>query len=301
MIKNLFSDSAVMAASITGIVAFIGIIFTSANYIYQNSQKNKKSYLAMLEKRLQYFYAPLYLHYSVDINYMITKDKDIMFNVKNYSYLVDVKIRKLLSLIIEAENKIVQSSLSVNSSDYTTLLDKLHKYKTSLFIIIENEYSLLSTCYERVYKDIDHKYRNSIKDDIENTIRRLFKSIALLFFTLLTVISAYKFFIKKGSTVIIQEIILPIMLVISLFGIVFFIENALTYIYLAARKSFLCYIPNEIVPTDGEYKCLYCGNIEHFYANTLFQPCINNSQKHRFVFKYLTMWKKVKKVNSKSQ
>lgn len=288
LIDKIFSDSAIIASTITSIVALIGIIVGAINYIYQNSQKNKTDYHKMIKDKLEYFYAPLYLKYSVDPNYMITYDEDMMSKIINYSYLIDINTRKLLIIIIEIESKIEHID---ESDNYKSQIDKLKKYKETLVKYLAREYAILSSCYEKVFQDIDLKYRKNSNKSTINIIKKIFKMLTIVFISLFLIILTYKHFLQFGYLLIFQEFILPVILFIFSYGTAFYIADFASFIWDYIRKALHQYIPGESVPVEGEYKCIYCNKKEFFYNDTIFMPCANEN-KHKILFKNFSRWKK---------
>lgn len=290
LINKIFSDNAIAASAITGVVALIGIVIGAVNYIYQNSQKNKIEYQNMLKEKLEYFYAPLYLKYSIDLSYTVTMDADMMSKITKYNYLIDLNTRKLLTTIIEIENQAAGIIPHIVATNNKSQYEKLKKHKEALLKYISQEYFTLSACYKKVYKDIDLRYRNSNKSITDMAIR-MAKMLTIVFILLFLSFLAYAYFMKKGFSLILEEIIFPFVLIICVYGAGFYVADFFSIIWRRIRRTLHHYISNESVPKEGEYKCIYCNKKEYFYNGTIFTVC-PNANNHKFFLKGFSRWKK---------
>lgn len=289
LINKILSDNAIAAAAITSIVALIGIIIGAINYIYQNSQKNKIEYQKMLKEKLECFYAPLYLKYSTDLNYAITRDEDMMPRITKYNYLIDLNTQKLLTKIIEIENQATGIATYIPGTN-NLQSEKLKKHKEALLKYISQEYFILSSCYKKVYKDIDLRYRNN-NTNIFSMIIKMIKMLTAVFILFFLSLLAYVYLVGKGSSLVLKEIILPVVIIICFYGVLIYVADLISIIWGHIRRTLHYYIPNESVPAEGEYACVYCNKKEYFYNNTIFTAC-SNSKNHKPFFKSSSRWKK---------
>ncbi|MCM3341177.1 hypothetical protein M3650_21715 [Paenibacillus sp. MER TA 81-3] len=267
-----FEEPAVIAACITGLVAFFTFVSNSVLIIKGKRFERKNSFEITLKEKLEKIYSPLYYLFYRNQDGKIF-DKKSLELIQKYGHLLSYELLGDINLLITRE------------SQRDKILDRDHQeLKRMIYKKLQAEYLELQRLADKHFRELKMKYRMNIIDTILLSIVRTIVLLTGLFW-LLAGVSRYYNFVKNNTPVdtVFYAIIVPITLLVlitTLFILVYIIQKFWDAYVVRVGKRKRLFTSKEYVPVTHNYQCTACGGIKGKNVYSEFENC---EIKHNFL------------------
>ncbi|MBC2579858.1 hypothetical protein [Clostridium sp. DJ247] len=273
-LQQILSTPATIAALITGIVAFIGVIIQFSIFFIKYDFDKKSNFEQMLKDKLEKIYSPLtlYLNKSYNQNRFIT-DESIEL-ISKYGHLLS---KELINNILEILKNEQISNQTVINQDFK---EECKNLKKNVLMQLNREFIELQEKYNKNFFQYKIRYLmpwyikvGSVTKKVCISITITFYIIFIIIFLLLTIVPKHQTF-KNPYLNSLLLISLIIVIITTLFSLGYAFDSIISKL----NKNKKCYMTFERVPDTGIYKCLICKRTKvKFIKGSNFQPCTQHT------------------------
>ncbi|MBB6732809.1 hypothetical protein [Cohnella zeiphila] len=289
---KIFENPAMIAASISSCIAFIGIVAQTILSVSKNKNEVRSNFEKLLTEKLREMYSPLQMHFQKNINKdnLIDLDTEILLN--SHNHLLSNELLEDILQLIQIEKGTLETT-EYNEEEHNSLKEKVIE-------ICKKEFSELQRIQNR------HFYLYKKRFNTKWWVRLGFisfvfsASVAILYWLIILAVPSGNLKSDPHYWWNILGYILGIMvlggtLMLYIIGVVLII-TLFEYIKYKFRKMKTSFTSNDYVPKTGMYQCTICHHKVRKIRNKPFGECF---QKHGWIrsliaFPTIYTWKLVK-------